>query len=57
MRKIEIGNNVFIGEGTIVMYGVEHANNIIVAAGSVVTNSFFESNIIIGSKPARKIGT
>ena len=55
--KIIIGNNVFIGEGSIVMYGVELADNIVVAAGSVVTNSFFESNIIIGSKPARKIGT
>jgi len=54
--RIVIGSNRFIGEGSILMYGVELANNIIVAAGSVVTHSFSESNIIIGGNPAKKIG-
>lgn len=54
--RIKIGNNSFIGQGSIVMYGVELADNTIVAAGSVVTKSFAESNIIIGGNPARVIG-
>ena len=54
--KIKIGNNCFVGENAIIMYGVTLADNIIVAAGSVVTKSFSESNIIIGGNPARIIG-
>ena len=54
---ITIGNNCFIGERSIVMYGVTLADNIIVASGSVVVNSFLEERIIIGGNPARKIGT
>lgn len=55
--KIVIGNNCFVGEKAVLLYGIELADNIIVAAGSVVTKSFSESNIIIGGNPARKIGT
>ncbi len=55
--KIEIGDNCFIGQNSIIMYGVTLANNVIVAAGSVVCNSFSETNIIIGGNPARIIGT
>lgn len=54
--KIKIGNNCFIGQRALILYGVELANNIIVASGSVVANSFYESNIIIGGNPAKKIG-
>lgn len=54
--NIVIGNNCFIGERAILMYGVELADNIIVAAGSVVTKSFSENNIIIGGNPAKIIG-
>ena len=55
--RITIGKNCFIGESSIIMYGVTLADNIIVASGSVVTRSFDESNIIIGGNPARKIST
>lgn len=55
--RIVIGNNCFIGQSSIIMYGVKLANNVIVASGSVVCNSFSESNIIIGGNPAKKIGT
>ena len=55
--KIEIGNNCFIGQQSIILYGVKLADNIIVGAGSVVTKSFDSSNIIIAGNPARKIGT
>lgn len=53
---IKIGNNCFIGRGTIILLGVTLADDIIVAAGSVVTKSFNESEIIIGGNPAKKIG-
>ena len=55
--KIVIGNNCFIGENSIILYGVTLADNVIVAAGSVVTKSFRDSNIIIGGNPARIINT
>ena len=54
---ITIGDNCFIGQRSIIMYGVTLADNVIVAAGSVVTKSFNEERIIIGGNPARKIGT
>lgn len=55
--EIKIGNNCFIGNRAILMYGVTLADNIVVAAGSVVTKSFSQSRIIIGGNPARIIGT
>lgn len=55
--RIIIGNNCFIGERSVIMYGVKLADNTIVAAGSVVTKSFTEGGIIIGGNPAKKIGT
>lgn len=54
--KIIIGNNCFIGNRSIIMYGVQLADIIIVASGSVVTKSFLERGIIIGGNPARVIG-
>ena len=53
--KINIGDNCFIGSGSIVLPGVTLANNIIVGAGSIVTKSFNEENIVIGGNPAKKI--
>lgn len=55
--SIKIGNNCFIGYGSIILPGVELGNNIIVAAGSVVTKSFNEDGIIIGGNPAKKISS
>ena len=54
---INIGHNCFIGQNSLLMYGISLADNIIVAAGSVVTKSFDEKNIIIAGNPARKIST
>lgn len=54
---IQIGNNCFIGQRSMILYGVTLADNIIVAAGTVVCNSFEEERIIIGGNPAKKIGT
>lgn len=55
--KIIIGNNCFIGQRSMLMYGVTLADDIIVAAGSVVTKSFVEKGAIIGGNPAKQIGT
>lgn len=55
--KIRIGNNCFIGERAILMYGVSIPNNTIVAAGSVVTKSISEERVILGGNPAKEIST
>lgn len=54
--KITIGDNCFIGNRAIILYGVNLPDNTIVAAGSVVTKSFDEPGCIIGGNPARVIG-
>ena len=54
--RITIGDNCFIGENSVIMYGVVIPDNTIVAAGSVVTKSVSESFKIIGGNPAKVIG-
>lgn len=54
--KITIGDNCFIGNRAILLYGVNIPNYTIVAAGSVVTKSIEESGCIVGGNPARVIG-
>lgn len=54
-RLIEIGDEVFVGSGSIVMPGVKISSNVIVAAGSVVVKSV-PSGTIIGGNPAKIIG-
>ena len=54
---IKIGNNVFIGQNSTIMYGVTIPNDVIIASGSVVVNSFSREGIIIGGNPARIIGS
>lgn len=41
--RINIGNNVYIGMGTMILPGVTIADNCIIGAGSVVTKSFLKS--------------
>lgn len=53
--KVEIGSNVFIGYGSIVLPDVKIGSNIIVAAGSVVTKNL-ESGYIYAGVPAVNIG-
>jgi acetyltransferase-like isoleucine patch superfamily enzyme len=54
-NKIVIGNNVFVGVGSIIMPGVKIDDNVIVAAGSVVTKSI-PGGVIVGGNPAKIIG-
>jgi acetyltransferase-like isoleucine patch superfamily enzyme len=54
--KIKIGNNVFIGLNSIILFNTEIGDNTIVAAGSVVKGKI-EKNSVIGGVPARIITT
>lgn len=54
--RITVGNNCFIGNHSIVLYGVTIPDNTLVAAGSVVTKSIPEAGCIVGGNPARVIG-
>ena len=49
-----IGDNVFIGRGTIITRNVTIGDNVIIGAGSVVTKDC-ESNGVYAGNPARKI--
>lgn len=55
--KIVVGDNCFIGLGSILLPGIIIGDNTIIAAGSVVTKSFKEGNCVIGGNPARFICT
>lgn len=53
--RISIGDDCFIGVGSILLPGVTLANKCIVGAGSVVTKSFLEEGSVIAGNPARLI--
>ncbi len=54
--KVKIGNNVYIGNNSLILAGVSVGNNVIIAAGSVVTKSV-PDGAIIGGNPAKVIGS
>lgn len=54
--RVTIGNNVFIGAGTIVLPNVSIGNHVIIGAGSVVTKSIPDGMLAAGN-PAVVIGT
>lgn len=53
--RVEIGSNVFIGSGAIIMPGVKIEDHCVVGAGAVVTKSVPQGTIVAGS-PARIVG-
>lgn len=53
-NPIRIGNNVFIGWGSIVLPGVRVGDNVIIGAGSVVTKDI-PSNVVAAGNPAKII--
>ena len=53
---IEIGDNVFVGSGTHILYDVKIGNNVIIGTGSIVTKDIPDNSVAAGV-PARVIGT
>lgn len=53
---ISIGDNCFIGYGSIIMPGVEVGSEVVVGAGSVVTRSVPSGTVVAGN-PARQLTT
>lgn len=51
---VRIGNNVFIGTGSIITKGVSVGDNSIIGAGSVVVNDV-PANVVAAGNPARVI--
>lgn len=56
IARVFIGNNVFIGAGTIILPGVHIGDNVVIGAGSIVTHDISSNSMAIGS-PAKKICT
>lgn len=54
LGKVSIGDNVFIGTGTIVLCNTRIGNNVVVGAGSVVTHDLPDNGVYAG-QPARRI--
>lgn len=54
--RIKIGNNTFIGKGTILMPGVSIGDNCIVGSLSVVSSSIPDNSVYVGA-PAKFICT
>lgn len=53
--KIKIGNNVYIGNSSIILPGVVVGDNVLIGAGSIVTKSIPDGMIVAGN-PARIVG-
>ena len=54
--RITVGNNVFIGLGSIVMPGVTIGDNVVIGAGSLVSNDIPRDAVAVGV-PARVVST
>ena len=52
--SVSIGNNCFIGAGSIILPNVHIGNNVIIGAGSVVTHDIPDNSVAVGT-PAKVI--
>lgn len=52
--KVKIGNNVYIGNSTLILPGVTIGSNVIIGAGSVVSKSV-PDNVVVAGNPAKII--
>lgn len=53
--KVTIGDEVFIGRGTIILPDVKIGNNVVIGAGSIVTKDIPDNSIAVGN-PCKVIG-
>lgn len=53
-KPVTIGNNVWIGGGSIINPGVQVGDNVVIGSGTVVTKDV-PDNVVIGGNPARII--
>lgn len=56
IARVRIGNNVFVGAGSIILPGVTIGNNVIIGAGSVVTKDIPDNSVAAGN-PCKVITT
>lgn len=56
LGKVKIGDDCFIGNGSIILPGVTLAQGTITGAGSVVSKSVLQPNRVIAGNPAQIIG-
>ena len=54
VAPITVGNNVFIGSGTIVLPGVSIGDNVVIGAGSIVSRDIPSNCVAVGG-PAKQI--
>lgn len=52
--KVKIGDDVFIGYGSIVLPGVRIGNNVIIGAGAVVRTDIPDNSVVVGN-PAQVV--
>ncbi|MGM9799257.1 MAG: acyltransferase [Muribaculaceae bacterium] len=52
--RIDIGNHVFVGAGTIILPGVKIGDNVIIGAGSVVSRDIPPNSVAVGN-PAKVV--
>lgn len=49
ISNVSIGNNVFVGAGTIILPGVNIGDNVVIGAGSVVAKSVPDNSVAVGN--------
>lgn len=54
VSRAEIGDNCYIGAGTIIMNPVKIGNNVVIGAGSIITKDI-PDNAVVAGNPARII--
>ncbi len=56
IAKVKIGNNVFIGYGSIILPGVTIGSNVVIGAGSIVNRDIPDNSVAAGN-PCKVIGS
>ncbi len=54
--RVKIGNNVFVGQNSVILPGVKIGSNVVVGAGSIVMSDIPDNSVVMGN-PARIIST